>query len=175
MAQEAEATPAEGQEPKAPESKPADTQPSANGEPQTFDADYVKTLRAEAARHRKEAQEAKAKATEYEERDKSELEKLTGKLTKAEERAQAAENTLLRFQVAAEKQLPKELIPRLRGDTQEELEADAAELLELVKSRTETGKTPDFDGGAREPAPEPKSPEEEHNDFALKLLGRTHN
>jgi hypothetical protein len=109
------AAPAEGQEPQAAEPKDTpDTQPSASGEPTTFSPEYVKELRSEAARHRKEAQEAKAKAAEYEDRDKSELEKITGKLTKAEERAQAAENTLLRFQVAAEKQLPKELIPRLR-------------------------------------------------------------
>jgi hypothetical protein len=165
------AAPAEGQEPKADEPKEApDTQPSASGEPTTFSPEYVKELRAEAARHRKEAQEAKAKASEYEDRDKSELEKITGKLTKAEERAQAAENTLLRFQVAAEKQLPKELIPRLRGSTEEELAADADELLNLVKSRNDNDK-PDFDGGAREPAPEPKTPEEQHNEAILGLMG----
>lgn len=170
MGQEPAEAPAEGQEPKAAEQESSDTQPSANGEPTTFSPEYVRELRSEAARHRKEAQEAKAKAAEYEDRDKSELEKITGKLSKAEERAQAAENSLLRFQVAAEKQLPRELIPRLRGNTEEELAADADELLNLVKSRNDNER-PDFDGGAREPAPEPKTPEEQHDEAVLGLLG----
>src|SRR5581483_9333562 len=40
-----------------------------NDEQQTFDAAYVKKLRDEAAKHRREAREAKARAKEYEDRD----------------------------------------------------------------------------------------------------------
>jgi hypothetical protein len=57
------------------------------------------------------------------------------------------ENTRLR--VAIEKQLPADLIDRLRGDTPEELAADADKLLELVKPK---GSTAPFNGGPRTPA-----------------------
>jgi hypothetical protein len=171
MGQEPAAPPAEGQKPDAPKDE-ANTAPSENGEsPKTFDKQYVSELRSEAANWRTKAQQAAEKLEEYEEANKSELEKAQTKATKAEQKAAEAEGRLLRFQVAAEKQLPKELISRLRGNTQEELAADADELLSLVKSRTDTEKTPDFDGGAREPAPEPKSADEQHNESVLRLLG----
>jgi len=133
----------------------------------TFDESYVKELRAEAARHRKEAQEAKAKAQEYEDRDKSELEKLTNKLAKAEQAKTEAETSLLRYQIAAEKQLSAEAAELLTGSTREELEERAERLLSLTKKDEPK---PEFDGGAREPAPEAKSPEEQHNDFLVKMF-----
>jgi hypothetical protein len=162
MAQEAEA-------PEAQEAEETTTEVAVK-ETTTFDADYVKTLRAEAARHRKEAQEAKAKAAEYEERDKSELEKLSGKLSKLEQEKANAEGALLRYEVAAEKQVPADALDLLTGNTREELEAKADKLLELVKSRN-TNESPDFDGGAREPADEPLDPEQQHSKDVLKLLG----
>lgn len=164
-----EPAPAEGDTPAAtteskPENKPQDG-------PQTFDKEYVSSLRSEAAKWRTEAQQRQERLDELEERDKSELEKAQAKATKLEQAKAEAEVRLLRFEVATDKQLPKELIPRLRGNSREELEADAEELLTLVKSRSDTDTTPDFDGGPREPAPEPKSPEDQHNDDVLKLLG----
>lgn len=172
-----------GQEPAAPapaepkaaeptEPKPADKPPE--GETQTFDKEYVSKLRGEAADWRIKAQQATEKLSEYEEANKSELEKAQGKATKAEQRAAEAEAQLIRFEVAADKQLPKELVPRLRGNTREELEADADELLNLVKNRTETETKPDFDGGAREPAPE-TDPAKGFNDSALAALGLLNN
>jgi hypothetical protein len=158
-----EDNPQEGQEP-TPATEP--DEPQAGGK--TFDKEYVQSLRAEAARHRKEAQEARAKAQEFEDRDKSELEKLTGKLSKAEQAKAEAEAALVRFQVAAEKQVPAEAMDLLVGTTREELEAKADKLLELVKKPEPT---PDFDGGTREPAPEAKNPAAAHDDLALKLLG----
>lgn len=167
MGQEPESTPQEGQEP-APASEPDKGQEPQGKSPETFDADYVKQLRAEAAKHRKEAQEAKARAEEFEERDKSELEKLTGKLTKAEQAKAEAEGRLLRFEVAAEKQVPSDALDLLVGNTREELEAKADKLLSLVKKPEET---PDFDGGAREPAADPVTPEDAHNKDILALMG----
>jgi hypothetical protein len=169
MAQEAPAP--EGEKPAAektpdapkPEDKPQDG-------PQTFDAEYVKTLRAEAAERRVEVQQLKEQLEERDEKEKSELERAQGKATKAEQARLEAESKLLRFEVAAEKQLPKELVPRLRGSSREELEADADELLNLVKSRTDTDKAPDFDGGAREPAPD-ADPEKAHAEQVMSLLG----
>lgn len=168
MGQEPNDTPQdEGPEPEpAPESKatgfdqlPAETQTE------------IKKLRAEAASNRKAAQEAQAKVEEYESANQSELEKLTGRLTKTEKERDAAKVKLLRFEVAADKQVPAEAIDLLTGDTREELEAKADKLLELVKSRTDTDKKPDFDGGPREPAPDPKRPEDAHNEAVLTLLG----
>jgi hypothetical protein len=170
MPQEGEATtPQEGQEPKPAAEPKEDQEPKGKQPPpETFDREYVEKLRAEAAKHRTEAQEAKARAQEYEDRDKSELEKLDGKLKKAEEAKLAADTKLLRFEVAAEKKVPADAVALLSGTTREELEAQADKLLELTK---EAGKSPDFDGGAREPAPEQRKPEEAHNRDLLKLLG----
>jgi hypothetical protein len=70
-----------------------------------------------------------------------ERDKLTGQiaeLTKAKETAEAAakkaEAGALRMRIAAEKGLPSELAERLRGDTEEELRADAEGLSKLVGS-----------------------------------------
>ena len=114
------------------------------------------------------AREAQQRVQQYEDANKSEIEKLTGKLTKAEQRAADAEVQLLRFQVAAEKQVPADAVDLLTGTTREELEAKADRLLALVQKPEAT---PDFDGGARETAPTPKTPEQEHQDFLLGLLG----
>lgn len=164
--------PPEGKTPEAPEPNEGE-KPAAEStdEGKKFDADYVKKLRDEAAANRKAKQELEARLTEYEDRDKSELEKLTGKLTKAEQAKAEADAKLLRYEVAADKEVPAEAVNFLQGTTREELEASADKLLELVKSRNESTTTPDFDGGAREPAPEPKSPEQAHSDFLLQLLG----
>lgn len=160
------------QEDAAPEAQEAEETVTevAVKETTTFDADYVKTLRAEAARHRKEAQEAKAKAAEYEERDKSELEKLTGKLSRLEQEKANAESALLRFEVAAEKEVPSDYLDLLVGSTRDELEAKADKIVQLAKSRNNND-SPDFDGGAREPAPEALTPEQQHNKDLLNMLG----
>lgn len=170
MAQEAEATPQEGQEPTpAPESKEGQKPtPEANGKGKTFDEDYVKELRSEAAASRKARQELEAKLAEYEDRDKSELEKLAGKLTKAEQRAQEAESSLLRFQIGAQKGLDPELLPFLTGTSKEELEQKADVLLAKVGQKEK----PDFDGGTRVPTPEAKTPEDAHRDFLMTVFGR---
>lgn len=122
--------------------------------------------------------EIKAKAEELDrikEENASEVEKAQRKATRAEQEAAEAKSKLIRYEVAAEKQIPAEALDLLTGNTREELEAKADKLLELVKSRTETDTQPDFDGGAREPAPEPQSPEDEHNAAVLALLGLTPN
>lgn len=141
----------------------------APGTGKTFDEAYVKQLRAEAAANRKAAQEAAAKIEEFENRDKSEVEKLSSKLAKAEARATAAEASFLRFQVAAEKQIPADAVDLLTGSTREELEANADKLLALTKSGAPA---PNFDGGAREPAPEPDKPEDAHSKLLTTLFGQ---
>ena len=113
--------------------------------------------------------------SELEEANQSELEKAQTKLTKAEQSKAEAEGKLLRFEVAAEKSIPGDYLDLLTGTTREELEAKADKLQELVKNRTNNEKTPDFDGGPREPTEDPKSPEDAHNDIAVALFGRAPN
>lgn len=158
-------------EPTAPSVSPEPTAPPADppaDDPKVFDADYVRKLRSEAAAHRKEAQEAKAKNDEYENAQRSELEKAQAKTTKAEQRAAEAEAKLLRFEIATEKQVPSKLVPLLTGKTREELEAQAALLLENAKPAD-----PDFDGGPRDPSPPAKTADMAHNELVMGLFGRT--
>lgn len=125
---------------------------------QANDPDAVgKALRSERAKAReaeKRAKAAEAKAKQYEDRDKSAQEKADERATEAEKRADAADRKLLRLEVASEKKLPAKLAARLSGDTREELEADADELLELVKE--ESSSSTSFDGGARRTATAPE-------------------
>jgi hypothetical protein len=82
---------------------------------------------------RKEADDLRAKVKQFEDKDKSEQDKLTDKATEAEKRAAKAETELLKLKVATNKKLPSDLAERLRGETEEELEADAERLSALVK------------------------------------------
>lgn len=80
---------------------------------------------------------------ELEDQNKSELDRATAKVTAAEQRAAAAERRVLVLEVAAEKGLTATQAKRLQGDTRDELEADADELLENF---TPTGGKPDTGG-----------------------------
>lgn len=83
----------------------------------------------------KEAQQSSAQQT-LEQR----LAALEGDLTK--ERAEKQ-----RLQVASAKQLPDDLADRLRGETREELEADADRLLAYLKPKSGPGVPPPSGGG----------------------------
>lgn len=79
------------------------------------------------------AKDAEGQLKEIEDRDKSDSEKLTEKLTAAEKRADDAEKRALRAEVAHEKGLTAAQAKRLSGDTRDDLEADADELLEVFQ------------------------------------------
>lgn len=164
-AQAQEATPAPAEDQQAAEA------PEATEEPKVFDEGYVKKLRAEAAKYRTEAQEAKAKAQEYEDAQKSELERAQDKLTQIETAKAEAEAKLLRYEVASEKNIQGNLVDLLTGTSKEELEAQADLILENVKPAEAPQAT--FDGGPRVPAPEPKTPDQAHNELIVGLLGKT--
>jgi hypothetical protein len=88
---------------------------------------------------------------EFEDRDKSEAEKLAERAAAAEKQAESATARLLRFEVAAAKKLPPGFAARLQGSTKEELEADAEALLkDLGEQQQRT--TPSYDGGVRQTA-----------------------
>jgi hypothetical protein len=64
--------------------------------------------------------------------ERSELEKAQARADKAEAEAKAIRIALLRRDAATKAKLPAELADRLKGETLEELEADAAELLKVM-------------------------------------------
>ena len=98
----------------------------------------------------KRAADLEARLKEFEDRDKTEAQKLAEARDAAERRALDAERANLRYRVAVAKQLPPELVDRLRGDTEEEMAADADALLSLVKPPA-----PSYDGGTRTSAGAP--------------------
>lgn len=109
-----------------------------------------KALQAEreaARKARKDADAMAARVKEFEDRDKSEQERMAEErdALKSELSPLKAEN--LRLRVAMEKNLPAELIDRLKGEDREALEADAEELLALVAKTT--GARGSVDQGAR--------------------------
>lgn len=117
-----------------------------DAEGRTYGAPYVKRLRDEAAKHRREAREAQARAKAYEDKDKSEAQKLEERATTAEQKATTTEHEVLRLRVALKKGLTDTQAKRLIGDTEEDLETDADELLASFKTNTD-----DDQGSSRRP------------------------
>lgn len=109
-----------------------------------------------------------AKLDEIEQANASELEKAHGKTERETARADQAEAKLLRYEVAQEKEVPAKLVPLLTATDKESLEAQADLILENAKPAE-----PSFDGGARDPAPDPKTPDQQHNEQLLGMLGIT--
>ncbi|MEV4670979.1 hypothetical protein AB0K34_04930 [Actinomadura sp. NPDC049382] len=86
-------------------------QEGQEGEPTTFDAEYVAKLRKENAKYRTEAKanaSAAKRLAEIEDASKSEAQKAAERLTKAEQRAAEAEAKVLRREVALEHKLGKD-------------------------------------------------------------------
>jgi len=95
-----------------------------------------KALDAERKNARAAARERDALAArlkEFEDRDKTETQKLAERAEAAERRAVELETRSLRLEVATEKGLTAAQAKRLVGATREELEADADELLETFR------------------------------------------
>lgn len=95
-------------------------------------------------------QEARAKANataadrlkEFEDRDKTEAQKMQDRAEAAEKRASDLESHAVRLEVAAEKGLTPAQAKRLVGTTREELIADADDLLATFKPPVEEGEAP---------------------------------
>jgi len=93
------------------------------GEPKTFDAEYVEKLRKEAAKYRTEAKAnagAAQRLAEIEEANKTEAEKAAERLAKAEQTAKDAEARVLRREVALEHKLGKDDAALLDSITDED-------------------------------------------------------
>jgi hypothetical protein len=122
--------------------------------------DYIKRLRAEAASHRNDLKSEREKREALETASMSEQEKRDKALKDAESKAAQSDLKLLRFQVAADKELPLKMAERLKGSTKEELEADADALKEEFGLTGGGGQAPahgGFDGGVRRPVTKPNS------------------
>lgn len=140
-----------------PDSDGAEQPQAGEQEPTVFDADYVKSLRAEAAKYRTEAKanaEAAKRLAALEESQKTETERLTERLTAAEQRALDA----ARYEVALEKGLTRSQAKRLVGSTAEELAADADELLADLGKNAPRRPSGDVGQGARTTSTEPDDP-----------------
>ena len=81
----------------------------------------------------KRAADLEARLKEFEDRDKTESTRAIERAEAAEKAAAAAESRALRLEVAAEKGLTPAQAKRLVGESREELESDADELLETFK------------------------------------------
>lgn len=102
----------------------------------------------------------KAKAQQLEELEaaqQSDMDKLTGERDTLRTRADEAAVENLRLRVAVEKGLVGErawIAERLRGNTEEEMSADADQFLERVAVKPQESPSPDLHGGARPQAPQ---------------------
>lgn len=106
----------------------------------------VEEARREAAKYRTRAQEAEARLREIDDATKTEAEKALQRAEEAEARAAELE----RRDVARDAGLPVSWADRLRGDSRDELLADAQQ---LAKEFNRPANNADWDAGPRPPAP----------------------
>lgn len=122
------------EEPPKPKGKPAD------------DDGVPPAVKAELRKANKEAETLRLKLKEFEDKDKSETQKLSERAEAAEKRAAVLERQSLQAKVGAAKGLPPKMWDRLVGDDEAALKADADDLLAELKPN---GSRPSFDGGAK--------------------------
>lgn len=111
------------------------------------EANKWKSLARQNEKAAKSNAEAAKRLSEMEEADKSETEKLASERDQHRTRADSAELSLARLEVALEKGLTRAQAKRLVGSTREELEADAEELLTDLKGAVR--KPASFDAGVK--------------------------
>lgn len=110
---------------------PSTEEPDADQPEKDWEAEATK-WKALARKHEKSAKDnadAARRLAEIEESGKTEQERLAEARRASDERASAAERDAARLRVALKKGLTEAQVRRLVGDTEEELEADADELL----------------------------------------------
>lgn len=120
--------------------------------------------RARAAAER-EAKALKAKLDEIEQASLSELDKAKKAAADALAQLEAERSANLRQRIALEKGLPANLVDRLRGDTEDDIAADADALLALVNAP----RTPSPDPTQGPQGAAPTTPEQEFVAFANSL------
>jgi hypothetical protein len=103
-------------------------------------------LKADLAKERRQRQTLEKRLKEIEDAKLSDLERLQKQAKEATDRAEKAERAAMRQQVAIKHQLTPDLAKRLQGETEAELDADAAELAKLL---TPKAPRPDPSQGSR--------------------------
>lgn len=116
-----------------PADDPKDKKPPPNDDLGDAGKKALETERKARRDAERRAKDAEAALKEVEDRDKSDSEKLADRIAASEKRAEEAERRALRAEVAQEKGLTAAQAKRLSGDTREDLETDADELLEVFK------------------------------------------
>lgn len=161
-------TPPEGEQTPEPpiNAEPTAEEIAAQAEKPDAVSNAIKAEREAAKKARQELADAQARIKEFEDAQKSEDERREEALEEARKAAEAADSRanelevkLLRNEVASEKNLTPKLAARLRGETREEIEADADTLLEDLGTLP-VATPPPGDGGARTPV-EPKDLDEQ--------------
>ena len=112
-------------------------------------AEDIKKMQSALRKANKEAETFRLKLKEIEDRDKSETEKLTERTRELEGSLTSAEQRALRLEIALDKGIPKSIASRLQGNTRQEMEADADELLKTLGSNGKKHSS-SFDGGAKD-------------------------
>jgi phage terminase Nu1 subunit (DNA packaging protein) len=92
----------------------------------------LKKANSEAAKYRKTAEAAEAERKAREEAEMTELQKAQARMAELEAAYNNERRTRLQHETAAKVGLPAKLAERLKGDTPEEMEADALEILETL-------------------------------------------
>ena len=145
--------------------------PPEGDEPKTFDADYVKKLREEAAKYRTEAKanaDAAKRLAEIEEAQKTETEKQADKIRKLEETAAAAQRDALRFKVASKFGIGDEDADLfLTGSDEDTLTKQAERLVGRVEERKKRSNVV-----PREGTTPSDPPDDEMRAFTRQLFGR---
>lgn len=95
----------------------------------------VKKWKTFARRHEQRAKENYDKLQEFEDAQKSDIEKLSERAAKAEQDRAEASLQVARMQIAIDYKLTMDEAKRLQGKTPEELEEDAEELIKLLQAR----------------------------------------
>lgn len=106
--------------------------------------------RRRAAVAEREAKTLKSQLQQLKDKDLSELERAKKDATDAAQRADAAESSALRLRVGLAAGVPAEHLHRLQGASEDELMADAKELVKLLKP---SGPRPDPSQGSRATRP----------------------
>ena len=120
----------DGGTPNEPEQQPTPEQPDSGKEPNW--QEEAQKWKSQARKHETRARENADKAKRFDElseANKSDIEKATGAQRAAEERAATAEKEALKWRVGLKKGLTEAQAKRLVGESEEELEADADELI----------------------------------------------
>jgi len=147
--------------------------PSEGQPPAASADDELAKWKAQARENEKRAKanaDAARRLAEIEESSKTETQKANDRAAAAERRAEEAERAALRAQVAMAKGLPPKLGARLQGDTQQEMEADADDLLAEIGSQKKQQTPPNFDGGSRKSADDGS---EDMNKLLRRAAGRS--